>query len=289
MSRPSFQFYHGDWISNAKLRRCTHEEKGVWIDILCLMADSDEFGIIRWPLVDLAQAVGAKPATIKALVRKDVLKGADEGNICPEYVYVPRSGRKDGDPVTLIPEQPGPIWYSSKQVRDDYVAHARAAYARTQGGATTTPKQAPNDSPKGGIGAGQGDVLPTPSPSPTPFIKTIPTTSGTQAPEPDPIFGICLDFLRGKDVEVRSARSFLGLMRNAYGDGLVFEVVEEARRLDVTKPVPWIRKACETRSSGKSQRYNRPDPRAAAARSIGLGEPSTPSEGAIDGTAQRVG
>lgn len=182
MSRPSFQFYHGDWISNAKLRRCTHEEKGAWIDILCLMADSDEFGIIRWPLADLAQAVGAKLVTIKALLRKGVLKGADEGERCEAYVYVPRSGRKDGAPVTLIPEQDGPIWYSSKQVRDDYVAHARAAYARTQGGATTPPKSTPTESPKGGMGADKSDVLPSPSPSPTPLTTENPTPSGAQTP-----------------------------------------------------------------------------------------------------------
>jgi hypothetical protein len=182
MSRPSFQFYHGDWISNAKLRRCTHEEKGAWIDILCLMADSDEFGVIRWPLADLAQAVGAKPATLKSLVRKGVLKGAEEGETCEAYIYTPRSGRKDGAPVALIPEQDGPIWYSSKQVRDDYVAHARAAYARTQGGATTSPKQTPNSAPKGGIGADKGDVLPSPSPSPTPLKPKTPTPARTEPP-----------------------------------------------------------------------------------------------------------
>jgi uncharacterized phage protein (TIGR02220 family) len=164
MSRPSFQFYHGDWISNAKLRRCTHEEKGVWIDILCLMADSDEFGVIRWPLKDLAQAVGAKQSILHSLIRKGVLKGADEQQTCEAFVYVPRSGRKDGDPVTLVDEQEGPIWYSSKQVRDDHVARARAAYARTQGGITQTPKAAPIPP----FGDGTGDVLPSPSPSPSP-------------------------------------------------------------------------------------------------------------------------
>ena len=37
MKRPSFQFYPEDWLANANLRRCTHEEKGIWIDVMCLL------------------------------------------------------------------------------------------------------------------------------------------------------------------------------------------------------------------------------------------------------------
>lgn len=267
MSRPSFQFYHGDWISNAKLRRCTHDEKGVWIDVLCLMADSDEFGIVRWPLQDLAQAVGAKLAVLKSLVRKGVLKGADEGETCEAYIYVPRSGRKNGDPVALIQAQQGPIWFSSKQVRDEYVRATKGASTRFGATPDSTPNrrqgESPNTSPNRRQGEGKGDGSPSPSPSPTPVnTKPIPTTSGADAPPPDPIFGIGLDFLRSKGVEERAARSFLGLMRNAHSDGLVFEVIEEAKRLDITQPIPWIRKACETRKangSRPSKRAQEPD------------------------------
>jgi uncharacterized phage protein (TIGR02220 family) len=121
VSRPSFQFYHGDWTANAKLRFCTKDEKGHWIDIMCVMADSDEFGIIRRPLKDVCEAVGGKMTALRALVEKRVLKGAERGERCAAFVYTPRSGRKDGEPVTLIPEQDGPIWFSSKMVRDEYV------------------------------------------------------------------------------------------------------------------------------------------------------------------------
>ena len=57
MKRPSFQFYVSDWQSNNKLRRCSHAEKGIWLDVMCLMHDSEEYGILRWPLKEVAQAV----------------------------------------------------------------------------------------------------------------------------------------------------------------------------------------------------------------------------------------
>ena len=33
MRRPSFQFYPADWLGNTNLRRCSHSEKGAWIDV----------------------------------------------------------------------------------------------------------------------------------------------------------------------------------------------------------------------------------------------------------------
>jgi hypothetical protein len=60
MKRPSFQFYPADWRGNANLRRCSEAARGAWMDILCLLHDSDTYGIVRWPLVDLANAAGTR-------------------------------------------------------------------------------------------------------------------------------------------------------------------------------------------------------------------------------------
>jgi hypothetical protein len=129
MKRPSFQFYPGDWQANSNLRRCTHAEKGVWLDVMCLMHDQPEYGVLRWPLKEIAQAVGAKLADLRGLVTKGVLKGSDTLLDQPS-IYTPRSGRKDGEPVTLIPTQPGPIWYSSRMVKDEYVRTIRGESTR---------------------------------------------------------------------------------------------------------------------------------------------------------------
>lgn len=127
MKRPAFQFYPGDWQRNANLRRCSPAARGVWVDIMCLLHDSDEYGVLRWPVKEIAQACGASMAHVKELIEKSVLKGSDKSLEAP-YIYTPRSGRKDGAPVTLLRPQAGPIWYSSRMVKDEYVrAHAGAS------------------------------------------------------------------------------------------------------------------------------------------------------------------
>lgn len=156
MKRPSFQFYPADWLGNANLRRCTHEEKGIWIDVLCLLHDQEHYGVVRWSLKEIAQAVGTSPAKLKALAAKGILKGVDSGP-CAAFVYIPVSGRKPGPAVTLLPQQEGPVWFSSRMITDEYKRMVRG-----EGG---QPKPAPESAPKGALGEGLGaPTLPTPSP-----------------------------------------------------------------------------------------------------------------------------
>lgn len=157
MKRPAFQFYPGDWRANANLRRCSHYERGVWIDVMCLMHDSDgQYGVLRWPLAEIAQAVNCKPADLAALRRKGVLKGAGDGETCEAFVYVPRSGGRDGEPVTLVPEQAGPVWFSSRMVRDEYVRLRRGEGARFTSEDNPQPKKSSKGVPKGGFGGDKG-------------------------------------------------------------------------------------------------------------------------------------
>ena len=130
MKRPSFQFYPGDWTANSKLRRCSHAEKGIWIDVMCLLHDQEEYGIVRWPMKDVAQAVHCTLAALRALVFKRILKGGDSGQAVEPYIYIPRSGRREGAPVILVREQSGPVWYCSRMVRDEYVRTIRGDSAR---------------------------------------------------------------------------------------------------------------------------------------------------------------
>lgn len=149
MRRPSFQFYPADWLGNTNLRRCSHSEKGAWIDVMCLLHDSEEYGVLRWPLKEIAAAASCKLSDLKGLINKGVLKGGDDFLRQP-FIYTPRSGRQDGTPVVLIGEQAGPLWYSSRMVRDEYVRTIRGDSSRFSG----TPKPSPTDSPKPPFGDG---------------------------------------------------------------------------------------------------------------------------------------
>lgn len=132
--RPSFQFYPADYQVNSNLRRCTFEQKGVWVDVMCLLHDGDEYGILRWPLKTISQAVGCKVQLLEALAANGVIKGADPGETCASFTYTPRSHRVDGPTVTLIPAQPGPLWYSSRMVVDEHKRQNRGKETRFKTG-----------------------------------------------------------------------------------------------------------------------------------------------------------
>ena len=179
MKRPSFQFYPGDWQSNSNLRRCTHEEKGIWIDVLCLFHDQNSYGIVRWNVKEIAQAIGCSYRKISGLVSKGILKGCDAGETCEELVFVPRHGRTDGSAVTLIAAQEGPIWYSSRMVIDEY---KRASRSGELSSPDPSPDPSPDLSPKGGIGAApKGTSNPSPDLSPDPSPDPSPSRAGSSS------------------------------------------------------------------------------------------------------------
>lgn len=155
MKRPSFQFYPADWSANPNLKRCTFAEKGIWLEVMCLLHDQAEYGVLRWPLLEIATAVKCRVADLRALQRKGVMKG-DDDTLAEAFVYTPRSGRKDGAPVTLVPTQEGPIWFSSRMVKDEYVRGLRADGGAGADGTNTAPKATPDPAPKPPFGVAFG-------------------------------------------------------------------------------------------------------------------------------------
>jgi len=141
MKRPAFQFYPADWRSNAKLRRCSEAARGAWMDVLCLLHDSDEYGVIRWPLADIARAAGVPLKLLKELSEKQVLKGGDKG--CDAYCFTPRHAGRDGEPVELLSESNSACWYCSRFIRDEYIRMKRGGSSQF-----TSENQPPKDKPK---------------------------------------------------------------------------------------------------------------------------------------------
>lgn len=85
---PYFQFFPSDWLGDAKLKRCSHAVKGVWIDTLCLMFDCEPRGVLMtagrpWSDKELAAALGgqvdAAMASISELLKLGVLKRLPSG------------------------------------------------------------------------------------------------------------------------------------------------------------------------------------------------------------------
>jgi hypothetical protein len=139
---------------------------------MCVLHDSDEYGIVRWPLADLANSANAPIKLVRELVEKNVLKGADK-QLLAAFIYTPRSGRKNGPPVTLLATQDGPIWYSSRMVKDEYVRTIRGEATRFGEGDGESPNKTPKASPKPTIGDGS-----TSSSSSSPTGNSVPIGTG---------------------------------------------------------------------------------------------------------------
>jgi hypothetical protein len=244
IKRPSLQFYPADWRNNAKLRRCSLAARGAWIEIMCILHDSDEYGVIRWPLADLARAAGVSLKLARELVEKGVLKGADSD--AEPYVHTPTHAGRKGEPVVIVRGGGGAVWYCSRFVCDEWIRERRGAGTRFD--SENQPSRSPARSPTGRVGERQGDG-PSSSSSSSKAKQELPTTSDAAASDsPDPIFGTGLDFLRRKGVPERAARSFLGLLRKELHDDLaVAGLLREAERQDITDPQAWLSAAAKQR------------------------------------------
>lgn len=179
MKRPAFQFYPADWRSNAKLRRCSEAARGAWLDVLCLLHDSDEYGVIRWPLAEIARAAGVPVRLLKELAEKGVLKGGDKG--CDAFTFTPRHGGRDGEPVELLPAASGPCWYCSRFIRDEHIRQKRGG--TTQFSDTNQPqKRQPKPTPKPPFGDGPSSASSSSSSPPSEDTPLPPSNTQTEKP-----------------------------------------------------------------------------------------------------------
>lgn len=247
MKRPSFQFYPGDWTGNSNLRRCSHSEKGVWLDVICLMHDQTEYGVLRWPLKEIAQAVGCSLSMLRSLVTKGVLKGDDKRMEEP-YVYIPRSGRRDGEPVTLLGTQDGPLWYSSRMVKDEYVRTIRGESTRFSDEFGAAPKL----SPKPPFGDGSSSSS---SSSSSTSVNTEAKASRPAVTESE-IWKAGADLLL--QAGMKTSRPFIGKLVKDHGSPAVMNAIQAAIVAQPADPAAYIRAASAKvrRSSAATQIKN---------------------------------
>jgi hypothetical protein len=92
------------------------------------MHDSDEYGVLRWELPEIAQAIGCTVKDLQELRRYGILKGAEKDSISQSYKETFTQRNAPAIEVELIREQLGPIWYSSRMVKDEYLRLKRAVH-----------------------------------------------------------------------------------------------------------------------------------------------------------------
>lgn len=249
MKRPSFQFYPADWRNNANLRRCSPAARGVWLDVMCVLHDSDTYGLVQWPLADLANAANAPMKLVRELVEKSVLKGSDKA-LDVAFIYTPRSGRRDGEPVTLVPTQPGPVWFSSRMVKDEYVRTIRGESSRFGEADGESPKRSPK--PPKGDGS---------SSSSSPSGNSVPNGTGGEPPKveltpAETIFHYGVPMLTNSGVSDKDARSFLGGLRKGHGDDAVIAKLRECFKAKPLAPLEWLAAALPPKDIPKKTEWH---------------------------------
>lgn len=138
-TKSAFTINVGQWMGHEGLRAASHEERGVWVDLLCLMHAAEDRGILRDPLDVLAASVGATVETLESLVRKGVLAGrrwpASPGDPLNKFsqvpfVFTPMHSKRPGMPVTLIEDGEGEIWFCPEMVIEEYKRRRQVASSR---------------------------------------------------------------------------------------------------------------------------------------------------------------
>lgn len=85
---PAFQFYPGDWMKDPNLRRSSLAARGLWIDMLCLMFECEERGVLisggrPWTQEEVAAAIGgdtnANLEVLRELIRMGVARMDNRG------------------------------------------------------------------------------------------------------------------------------------------------------------------------------------------------------------------
>ncbi len=181
--RPSFDFYPDKWMLDKDLSRCTDADQGVWMRVLCVLHDSDEYGVVRWPIEDLARAARTDVDSVRRLLEKGVLGGVemagDMGGISQGiyHTFTRKHATQPGKSVEILAPQEGPIFFCRKFVRDEFIRAERGKHGpKSQAGTQATVEMAGD---MGGISQGMRygisppstpplDCAPSPSPSPSP-------------------------------------------------------------------------------------------------------------------------
>lgn len=164
MKKPSFQFYPQDWRSDPGLRTCSLEERGFWIELLCIMHDSPRRGVLLLPNGeplqpdDIARLIGVHRKTSDRLIAELLRRG-----------------------VASQEESNGAI-FSRRMVRDEHISQVRRDSGSLGGNPNlvnqtpSKPEAKPEQTSK---------QNPTPSSSPSPSASTSEGNKGTSSRPPE--------------------------------------------------------------------------------------------------------
>lgn len=222
--RPSFQFYPGDWRRDPALRTCSMAAKGLWIELMCVMHESDEYGFLvvaGKPMDerDIAKVIGETPTFCKK-----ILKELEE-----KFVFS-RDSR-------------GAI-YSRRMVKDESIRTIRA-----QAGSLGGNPKLKGDLDKQKVKQNTKQK-PTPSSSSSSSSSSISSVTDVTDGSPskpqkitDPkeiIFGYGVTMLVNAGTADKQARTFLGGLIKTHGEAELINKLRECAQAKPLQPLTWL-------------------------------------------------
>ena len=155
---PYMQFYPSDWLSDPALRSCSIAAKGLWIELLCLMWNSPERGVLRtvsghkMDPKRISKSVGLRTFQCQKLITElhenGVLSLTEDGAIC-----------------------------SRRMLRDEHIRQVRTNAANVRHGKICTSKidaksmQNPEVLQKSDVIYQKSELIPPVSPLPEPVAE----------------------------------------------------------------------------------------------------------------------
>lgn len=237
--RPSFQFYPGDWRRDPALRTCSMAAKGFWIELMCVMHESEEYGYLvvagkAMDAKDIAKLLGETPTFCKKMLeeleKKCVFSRDSRGVIYSRRMIKDESiramraaaGSLGGNPklkgdlvkqkVKQMPKQnPTPSSSSSSSTSINSVAKATAA------------------APQVGSPAGNGEVK-----------QKTPEELAKQE-----LWRSAVALLDSQGIDGQQARTLIGKLSKDYGTDIVLEAVRNAVATQPADARAWLVTACK--------------------------------------------
>lgn len=179
--RPAFLFYPGDWLKDANLRRCSHNAKGVMIDLMCLMFECEDPGFlatagIGWTDQEICRAIGGDSESTASgyheLLAKGAIRRSDDGIVyCSmlvrgeQLVRERRASGKAGANARWNGKPHGKAM--AKGMANDM---AKPCLSSSVSISKETPTVSP---PSGGVGGIGGDAAPRQKPEADLFIDPL--------------------------------------------------------------------------------------------------------------------
>jgi hypothetical protein len=231
-SRPWMMFYPSDWRADPKLRCCSIAARGLWIELIALMHESERYGFL---LVNGKQPSERKLASLVGISIVDLSSLLTE--LDEEGVF---SRDREG------------VIYSRRMKNDE----KRAQNARKngkRGGNPTLTKHSENpasDNLEVKPEDNGGDKPQSPeSIYQSNSVSNDTDANGVEAIDPvKELIDSGIKVLAAGNIAEKPARSIIGQWRKKYGDEATALAIGSASGRDLSQPLEWIAKRLQTRA-----------------------------------------